>query len=96
VKVVVSERALRSAMRASAWWKKYRLANTTLFDDEFELSLHILSLTPLVGSVATGLRSKEFRRIAMPKTHFYIYFRVEADCVRVVQVWHQSRKAPRI
>lgn len=89
MKVELSDEARAAVARIDAWWRSNRPAAPGLFLDELAQALNTLEGAPGLG---TRYEPKAgVRRLLLQRTHYHLYFVVEADCVFVVAVWSTYR-----
>jgi plasmid stabilization system protein ParE len=99
VKLRITPRAQSQARGRRAWWAEHRPAAPSLFDEELEQTLRLISETPEVGLRWPTARNPELRRLLMPKTHNHVYFYVDrhAAAVIILAVWGAARgRGPRL
>lgn len=94
MKVEFSPEADREADAGQEWWFAHRDKAPALFAKELERAVRKLSRTPFAGEVVDtpGLEF-EVRYVAMRKTRFRVYYRVNREdrVVQVLRLWHMSR-----
>ncbi len=96
MKVELSEEADGQVKQIDVWWRANRLAAPDLFTNELEAALTTLGEIPTLGvKYDTGKRS--LRRLLLRRSHYHLYFAVEADRIYVVAVWNAFRgRGPRL
>ncbi len=79
--------------RRRAWWAENRLAAPTLFDDEVDGALRLISELPGAGVMWPTARNPRMRRVLMSETHHHVYFYVDEakKTVVIVAVWGAPR-----
>jgi plasmid stabilization system protein ParE len=99
VKLRITPRAQSQARARRAWWTEHRAAAPSLFDEELEQTLRLISETPEVGLRWPTARNPELRRLLMPKTHNHVYFYVDraGAAVVILAVWGAARgRSPKL
>ena len=81
--IVLERRASLEIEAIDSWWRTNRTAVPDAFLSELEL--------PELGVPARSTRLEGVRRILLAKTRHHVYYRVAADSIQVLAVWHTSR-----
>jgi plasmid stabilization system protein ParE len=78
--------------RLARWWRKNRPRNPSLLEAEMAAVLSMLAELPEAGQAWALARG--IRRVLMPRTQHYVYYRIvpKAMIVRVVAVRHAARE----
>jgi plasmid stabilization system protein ParE len=97
VKLVVSPQAADDIEVAVRWWVANRPAAPDLLEREILACLEFISSSPLGGAAMASRRMIGVRRIALVRSRYLLYYRVceEDSAVRVLRLWHASRRPPR-
>jgi plasmid stabilization system protein ParE len=90
VRIVVSPEAREDLLVANAWWIANRPAAPELLLAEFEDACALLGSAPRAGMAE---KQGGYRRLAMQRTRYVIYYAVNegSDEVVILRVWHMSR-----
>jgi len=93
MKVALSPRARREANRCDAWWRANRQDSPDLFEQELLRALSQVATAPRSGTPYSTTGGRQCRRVLMPRTQNYVYYRVvePAEVVRVLSVWSAVR-----
>jgi len=93
VKLELAARAKREAIRHDGWWRTHREVSPDLFERELFRTLEQIETAPRSGTPYTTAKSgREYRRVLMPATRYYIYYRILGpDHVRVDAIWSAVR-----
>jgi plasmid stabilization system protein ParE len=92
VRVFFHPRAAEDAATIESWWRANRSAAPELFVLELREVLALVSATPTLGRTAEV--ENEFpnvRRVLMRRSRYHLYFRVMADTLEVLAIWHTAR-----
>jgi plasmid stabilization system protein ParE len=86
--VRITPRALAEAKRIKTWWRRHRLGNPALFENELEATLERIVAKPDIGLPyeATHLKVPVLR-LLMPRTKNNVFYAVENDTIVVLSVW---------
>ena len=89
-------RADRHIVAARTWWYENRPAAPNALDTEIRDAFRLLARHTGMGSVARGARTPDVRRIFLPNTRYFLYYRAsEPDrTIEILGFWHASRGAP--
>lgn len=97
LQVFYQRRAERDASRISAWWRANRNAAPDLFIDELEQTIRTIADAPLLGAVINREDLLSTRRKLMPRTQFFVYYRVDGEDLLILAIWHAARgRQPRV
>ena len=92
VLVDLSPRAHREAARIAHWWRANRPSAPDLFDQELHVVLMQIATAPNSGIGVRGKGEFEHRRLVMPATRYYVYWRnLTAQRATVVAIWNAVR-----
>jgi len=93
--LLISSRARREIAEAQEWWKVHRTKAPEALEDELRETFELLLQTPQIG-ILVPTRTQEFmRRIFLPRTRYYVYYRNTAPGIEILALWHASRRSPR-
>lgn len=92
-RIEITATARGQLRRASAWWQENRPESPTLVGDELAEAVIALRNAPLVGAPHSQAGVHGVRKLLLPQTQYFLYYRVDAfkHVVRVVAVWHTAR-----
>jgi plasmid stabilization system protein ParE len=93
--IEISPRARRQIQAARRWWLQNRDKAPELFDDELDRVQELLARMPYAGKPA-HTRHGPARRLTIDRIRYYLYYRVLEDSVRLISLWHTSRRPPRL
>ena len=75
----ITPRALAEAKRIKTWWRRHRLDNPALFENELEAALERIVAKPNIGIHYEGTHLKvPVLRLLMPRTKNHVYYAVQA------------------
>ncbi len=89
--IVFQRRAAREIERVDEWWRASRPSSPDLFVNELERVLAAIVLMPTLGTPAKSARVPGVRRALLRRTQYHLYFRVRAETLEVLAVWHATR-----
>jgi plasmid stabilization system protein ParE len=89
--VVFGGRAAAEIAEIAEWWRANRSSAPELFLAELRQALALVETAPALGVPARSARIPGVRRVLLERTRYHVYFRVNADCLEVLAVWHASR-----
>jgi plasmid stabilization system protein ParE len=94
LRVVLTENALDQLEQIDAWWHTNRPKNPTLVEAELREAIQALSAQPEAGTIFARRGVRGVRRLLLPRSQYYVYYRVNRDekQVQIVAVWRTSRK----
>lgn len=98
MKVVLSERARRDIARIHAYWLEHRDSKSLLIEELAEAE-RTLSNQPNIGQKYPSRRTRQVRRLLLPKTSCHLYYVVHpsAERVEVLAVWGAVRgRSPKL
>ena len=81
---------------AVTWWADHRAAAPDALIDELERAYSLLARHPQVGARARSVRLPGVRRIHLHLTNYDLYYRVTAQGIEILALWHGSRVPPAI
>lgn len=84
-------RARRQAATAQLWWVENRTAAPTMLRDELARVISLLARHPELG---IRIRGHEIRRLLLPDTEQFIYYRVRhrAKRIEILALWSAARQ----
>lgn len=94
MKVVVRARAERQISVARGWWLRNRDKAPEAFDEDLAWAKDFISNNPNAVQVINPRRG--IRRLKLDRIRYYLYFRIRARHIEVIQFWHTSRRPPRL
>jgi plasmid stabilization system protein ParE len=94
VKLRYSRRASADIRAAVSWWRVNRPAAQDLLREELRRAVTLLKAQPRVGAPALDVAVEGVRRWLLSSSSYFLYYRVKADTVEVLRLWHTSRGAP--
>jgi plasmid stabilization system protein ParE len=84
----ITPRALAEAKRIKTWWRRHRLGNPALFENELDAALERIVGKPDIGSRYRGTALKvPVLRLLMPRTNNHVDYAVEHNTIVVLSVW---------
>lgn len=89
-KLIITPRAQRQIDAAENWWIRNRDKNPDAFEDDLARAAEKLTTNPAMGGPVRA-RRRGIRRLLLPRTQYYLYYRVEEEIIRVLSLWHASR-----
>lgn len=81
---------------ARDWWLRNRDKAPEAFDEEIERAFKLLLNAPHLGRPLRSRHGKLIRRLTLERIRYYLYYRVENDIIRLLSLWHTSRRPPRL
>jgi plasmid stabilization system protein ParE len=84
-------RARRQAAATQRWWVINRGSASTMLRDELARVIGLLELNPELG---IRVRGREIRRLLLPDTEQFFYYRVRprAKRIEVIALWGATRE----
>ena len=64
-------------------------------EEELKETFELLLQTPQIGILVPTRKQKFMRRIFLPRTRYYVYYRNTAPGIEILALWHASRRPPR-
>ena len=89
--LLVTGRAAQEIEAAGEWWQANRPASPRLFRTELSRALQLIAVRPELGARATNIGLEGVRRVLLSRIRYHLYYRVAADRVEVLALWHSSR-----
>jgi plasmid stabilization system protein ParE len=93
--VEASPRAERQIRAARRWWLQNRAKAPEAFDEEIDRAREFLQDVPYAGK-PIRTRHGPARRLTIERIRYYLYYRIQSDRVRLLSLWHTSRRPPRL
>jgi plasmid stabilization system protein ParE len=77
----------------AAWWEEHRPEHPHLVAEELEEAAQRLEGNPESGAVVLSRRVRGVRRLLLPRSQYFIYYRVDHEkrVIRIEAVWRASR-----
>ena len=97
MKLHLGKRAQRLIDKNEAWWADR--GDSKRFTDELQATLELLQGSPYAGAPWPTKKRPTLRRILMPDTQNYLYYRIDErqNVLRVLSVWGTPKKgAPKL
>ena len=96
MKVVVAPEAADDIEAASHWWQANRPKAPGLFEKELAEALELVAQVPHAGAQLRRGGPAGTRRVPLGRTRYLLYYRVleTEGTVRVLRLWHASRRRP--
>ncbi|HXU52181.1 MAG TPA: type II toxin-antitoxin system RelE/ParE family toxin [Casimicrobiaceae bacterium] len=91
MKVRVTRRAQAQIDRAARWWDDNRDRAPNAFDEDLAKAFSLLSAEPRIGLRVPSARVAGIRRLHLARIRYYLFYRIRADVVEVLALWHASR-----
>jgi plasmid stabilization system protein ParE len=84
-------RARRQAATIQKWWVANRASAATMLRDELARVIGLLEDNPELG---IGIRGREIRRLLLPDTEHFLYYRVRhrAKRLEIIALWGATRQ----
>ena len=92
LRVKVSARAAAEVRRAAEWWLANRPAAPGAVATDFAAAVGLLSEQPGLGARYEGTRVPGVRRLFLSRVGYFIYYKAEAESLKVLAFWHASRE----
>ena len=89
--VRVTKRAQAQIDRAAQWWDENRDLAPEAFDDDLAKAFLLLGAEPRIGPPVSSTRAQGIRRLHLARIRYHLYYRIRADVVEVLALWHASR-----
>jgi plasmid stabilization system protein ParE len=92
-RIALTPTARKQLRLAVAWWREHRPENPGLLEDEVAEAGAALTDAPLSGALHMQAGIQGVRRMLLPRTQYFLYYRVDAakHVVRVIAVWRAMR-----
>jgi plasmid stabilization system protein ParE len=94
LRVTISARAAAEVRKADAWWAKNRPAAPSAVAVDFSEAIALLAQQPGLGATYVGNRVAGVRRLFLNRVGYFIYYKPEADVLKVLAFWHARREHP--
>ena len=92
MRIVFHPRAVEDATRIDSWWTANRPAAPGLVHRELEAAVAAVADLPTLGASSTAESELPgVRRVLMTRTRYHVYYRVTADVLEVLAIWHAVR-----
>jgi plasmid stabilization system protein ParE len=77
----------------AAWWEEHRPEHPHLVVEELGEAIQRLEGNPEAGAVVLSRRLHGVRRLLLPRSQYYMYYRVDHErrVIRIEAVWRASR-----
>ncbi len=92
LRVKVAARAARQVRQAADWWAANRPAAPGAVGTDFGEAVSLLAEQPGLGAKYHGTRTPGVRRLYLGRVRYFVYYKVENDCLQVLAFWHASRE----
>lgn len=79
--------------RIDDWWREHRPGAPDLFRDEFGAALRRRESDAATIPISAATTVAGVRRVRLPRSGYFVYFRIVDERVRVTAVWHEARRA---
>ena len=90
--VRVKPRAERQIAKAAEWWAENRPSAPGAIRKDIESALALLITQPGIGTKVETSRPETVRRLYLGRVRYFVYYRVSAQFLEVVAVWHERRE----
>jgi plasmid stabilization system protein ParE len=93
-RIIVLPKAEEQLGEIRSWWHRNRLEHPDLVEEEMDEALRTLSGFPEAGPEHPSKYFRGVRRILLPRSRCYLYYRVDSDArsVRILAVWSTTRR----
>jgi len=96
MKLRLSSRAAADIEKAVSWWHANREASPQLLEAELFDARHRLLLAPRIGVLVPRPKG-EVRRLFLPRSRYWLIYKVVPDELLILRLWHASRgQQPRL
>lgn len=92
--VRVSARAAAQVRQAALWWAENRPAFPGAVRADIREALALLAQQPRIAPPYDGARIRGVRRLFLNRISYFLYYRVTANAVDVLALWHARRGEP--
>jgi plasmid stabilization system protein ParE len=92
LRVKVAARAALQVRQAADWWAANRPAALGAVGADFGEAVSLLAEQPGIGAQYQGTRTPGVRRLFLSRIKYFVYYKVENDCLHVLAFWHSSRE----
>ena len=92
--VRVSARAAAEIRQAALWWAENRPAFRGAVRVEIHEALALQAQQPRIAPAYDGARISGVRRLFLNRISSFLYYRLTADAVDILALWHTSRGEP--
>ena len=89
--VQISKRAAAQVRKQAEWWEANRPAAPGAVAEDFGEAVKLLAKQPGVGSKYEGTRTPGVRRLYLGRVSYFIYYKADAETLRVLAFWSASR-----
>jgi plasmid stabilization system protein ParE len=89
--VRITKRAEAQIAQAATWWENNRPLAPRALAEELTEVFSLLSAQPAIGAPALQARIKGVRRVYLARVRYHLYYRVHADEVQILALWHERR-----
>ena len=89
--VQISKRAAAQVWKQVEWWEANRPAAPGAVAEDFGEAVKLLAKQPGVGSKYEGTRTPGVRRLYLGRVSYFIYYKADAETLRVLAFWSASR-----
>ena len=89
--VEISKRAAAQVRKQAEWWEANRPAAPGAVAEDFGEAVKLLAKQPGVGSKYEGTRTPGVRRLYLGRVSYFIYYKADAETLRVLAFWSASR-----
>lgn len=95
-RVVFAPDALVQLESTHHWWRANRSAAPSMFIDELQAALELISALPRVGRAVRHPRRRGVRRVLLRRSRVHVFYQYDAasDVIRIAAVWGAVRGAP--
>jgi plasmid stabilization system protein ParE len=91
-RLVITSHAKAQVREAAAWWRRERPAARTTLTDELHAAFELLLQHPLAGRRIDDPAFRAVRRLALNRTHYYLFYELREEEIVIVGFRHQSRE----
>ena len=91
LELVVTRRAAREIEGIVQWWVVNRPKAPGAVRHDLKAALDLLPVQPSIGARVTEASSPDVRRFHLDRIRYWVYYRVRANRLEVLTVWHSSR-----
>ncbi len=86
-RVAIASDAALEIDRIDEWWRLNRPKNPLLFTTEFRRAMRTIESLPSAGRSVKGTSLSGVRRLLMPKTRYFLYYRYSEAEAQILAIW---------
>lgn len=94
LRVRIAARAARQIQQAAEWWAVNRPLAPNALATDLNQAVMLLAEQPGIGAPYAGGRLTGVRRLYLSRVGYFVYYRVNDECLDVLAFWHARREHP--